>query len=84
MNLPQPLHEQTVCLEFVGFPVPQEEGMLIIMRTPDPKGFYREHLRGARERVNMKIGCFYVQYISQKLTKVVFASDTDSFLVSFT
>jgi hypothetical protein len=69
---PWPLTNRECYLEFSAYPVPEDQGILVIMRSP--KTSYMElklpESTSTIERMNVKLGCILIQYISPNLTKV--------------
>lgn len=69
---PWPLSNRECLLEFSAFPVPEDQSMLIIMRTPNDS--YLNTLLPASQngsiRMSIPIGCILVKYISPYLTKI--------------
>lgn len=69
---PWPLANRECYLEFSAYPVPESQGMLIIMRSPKSE-FLHVQLPSVTldvERMSVPLGCLLVQYINPVLTKV--------------
>ena len=69
---PWPLSSRECFLEFSGYPVVEDQAMLIIMRSP--KSVYMDYILPENDpniqRMSVPLGCLLVQYISPDLTKV--------------
>ncbi|CAG9311953.1 unnamed protein product [Blepharisma stoltei] len=71
---PWPLSDRQCVLEFSAYPVRSEQGVLIMMKTPETSKYLGAEIPAAAEglaRMNIPIGGVFVQYISPILTKVV-------------
>mmetsp|Transcript_25239 Transcript_25239/g.24853 ORF Transcript_25239/g.24853 Transcript_25239/m.24853 type:complete len:194 (+) Transcript_25239:269-850(+) len=71
---PWPLSDRQCVLEFSTYPVKSEQGILIMMKTPENSKYLNIDIPGPLEglvRMNIPIGGVFVQYISPMLTKVV-------------
>ena len=69
---PWPLSNRECFLEFSGYPVPDDQAMLIVMRSPQQKYMGLQIPAAGEEvqRMSVPLGCIYVQYISPSVTKV--------------
>ena len=69
---PWPLSNRECYLEFSAYPVPEEQSLLIIMRSPKDSylDFQLPEVTPDTERMSVSLGCLLVQYISPSLTKV--------------
>lgn len=69
---PWPLSNRECFLEFSGYPVPEDQAMLIIMRSPQNSymGMDLPESTDEVQRMNIPLGCVYVQFISPTITKV--------------
>jgi hypothetical protein len=69
---PWPLSNRECILEFSGYPVAEEQGIIIMMRSPKNKYMNQElpEIPEGSIRMSVPIGCLFVQYISSEYTKV--------------
>ena len=69
---PWPLNNRECLLEFSTYPVPEEQGVLLLMRSPKENylGTDLPQIDNQTVRMTVPIGCLYIRYIFPKLTQV--------------
>jgi hypothetical protein len=69
---PWPLTNRECLLEFSAYPVPEDQAILILMRSPGSKylNTVLPETNNQIIRMIVPIGCISIQYVSPKLTKV--------------
>ncbi|CAG9326917.1 unnamed protein product [Blepharisma stoltei] len=81
MSFPWPLSDRELVVTFNALPNPEDKSCTIVMATPQTSTYLNSEIppcdRG-NVRINVPIGCLYVKYLSENLTRVVFVVSANS------